>query len=369
MKTPSNSRPQCRGLYTLLLCIAALWAMPTGACAQAPTQITVSGLSLSRDDLGYNDIGIPEGDFIQLSASVTPNGSAGTTVTAQTNLSTGQPYPSPPLVIPFVPSTLLPNYFIKVFPYQSNLTGPWTVTFSNATATPPTVVMNTNSIVGVPPAPTPINVTISGSGLNPTFTWSYPTSVNEVDVLIFEKNIHVDPTTGNLVPGGFDLVFAQSLPGAMNSYTLPTVLAGGFTLTPGTNYVVDLKSDILFAQYQTYFDFTPPLPPTPAGSAVYLPTIDSNGVYSFNLTVQPGTTYYIDPAVATGFVYTIGAGNPNFATVVLPALQGSEPYTISWDNGQHKEQVFGGNTFNFLTTDPLGVSSFTVKGHRSCRRP
>jgi len=66
---------------------------------------------------------------------------------------------------------------------------------------------------------------------------------------------------------------------------------------------------------------------------IYLPTIDSNGVYHFNLTVQPGTTYSIDPTVATGFIYTIGTGDPNFATVVLPTLQGSEPYTITWDKG------------------------------------
>jgi hypothetical protein len=36
-------------------------------------------------------------------------------------------------------------------------------------------------------------------------------------------------------------------------------------------------------------------------------------------------TLYIDPNVATGFTYTISAGNPNFATVVLPTLQDSEP--------------------------------------------
>jgi hypothetical protein len=85
-----------------------------------------------------------------------------------------------------------------------------------------------------------------------------------------------------------------------------------------------------------------------------LPSIGPNGVYNFNLTVQPNATYYIDPNVATGFTYTIGSGNPNFATVVLPALQGSEPYTISWDDGLHTEQVLGGNILNFLATDALG---------------
>jgi YVTN family beta-propeller protein len=274
-------------------------------------------------------------------------------------------------VIPFAPSTILPNFFITNIPYQSNLTGPWTVTFTNDVNTANTTTLITPSIVGVAPAPTPINTTISGSGLNPTYTWSYPTSVDSVTVLIFEKNIHVDPT-GNLVPGGFDLVFAHSLPGATGSYTLPTVLAGGFTLTPGISYAVDLFSNILRdptgpstganveAGTHTFFDFTP----TSAGiqPSVYLPTIGPNGVYHFNLTVQPGTTYDIDPNVATGFVYATGAGDPNFATVVLPSLQSPAPYTITWDNGLHKEQRLGGEILNFLQTDPFGVSTFTVRG-------
>jgi YVTN family beta-propeller protein len=343
-----------------------------GCATAVANPISVSGLNLLRDYIGPNDlVFLPMGDDIELSASVTPNGSAGTTVTAQTtDLSTG--LLTSPIVIPFGPSTVLPNFFITDIPYQSNLTGPWTVTFTNDVNTANTTTLITPSIVGVAPAPTPINVTESGSSLNPTFTWSYPTSVDSVTVLIFEKNIHVDPT-GNLVPGGFDLVFGQSLPGATNSFTLPTVLAGGFTLTPGISYVVDLFSNILRnptgpstganieAATHTFFDFTP-TSTAPLPLAIYLPTIGPNGVYNFNLTVQPNATYNIDPTVATGFTYTIGSGNPNFATVVLPALQGSEPYTITWDNGLHARQVPGGEIFSFLLTDPLGVSTFTVTG-------
>jgi YVTN family beta-propeller protein len=164
-----------------------------------------------------------------------------------------------------------------------------------------------------------------------------------------------------------DNVFGQAISGATDSYTLT------YTLNPSHSYIVDFVARILrdptgsllkantAAQSQTYVDFTP----TGAGSlpgVLYLPTIGPNGVYNFNLTVQPNTTYYIDPNVATGFTYTIGSGNPNFATVVLPALQGSEPYTISWDDGLHTEQVLGGNILNFLATDALGVSTFTVRG-------
>jgi hypothetical protein len=179
--------------------------------------------------------------------------------------------------------------------------------------------------------------------------------------------------TAVLIDGHVDNVFSKDIP-FNECYTLPTILDGGYTLTPGTTYVIDLKARVLFnpsgpnvdsnaaAQYETYYTFNPKFLPDPLPLPLYLPTIDSNGVYNFNLTVQPSTTYYIDPNVATGFVYTIGAGNPNFATVVLPTLQGSEPYTITWDNGLHTEQVLGGNIFNFLQTDPPGVSTFTVRG-------
>ena len=86
---------------------------------------------------------------------------------------------------------------------------------------PTSTTVSTPSLVGVAPALAPINVTESGSGLNPTFTWSYPTNVDGVTVEIYEEGIHIDPSTGNLVPGGSDLVFGHNLFGAMNSYILP----------------------------------------------------------------------------------------------------------------------------------------------------
>ena len=88
----SNSRPRCRGLCTLLLCISALWVMPTGA--QTPTPITVTGPALRRADTAPNDLNLFPGDSIVISAdTVMPSGAEGTTATAQTtNLSTGLPY-------------------------------------------------------------------------------------------------------------------------------------------------------------------------------------------------------------------------------------------------------------------------------------
>ena len=360
-------------MASLLRVLSAFALLGCASAAVAQQPITVTNVSLLRSETGSNDLGLTPGDLIYLEADATPNGSAGTTATAQTtDLSTGLLYPSPPLVIPFDPATVDPNNFFKSISYDPNLSGPWTVTFTNAFTVPTSTMVTTPSIVDVMPAPFANSVTESGSGLNPTFTWSFPTSVDGVIVQIYEKNVHIDHSTGLLVPGGIDDVVIYFLPAGVNSFTLPTVLAGGLTLTPGINYAVVLTGSILRdptgpnnnvnteAESRSFFDFTPTSAPLQA--AVYLPTIDPNGVYNFNLTVQPNTTYDIDPNVATGFIYATGAGNPNFATVVLPTLQSSEPYTISWDNGLHKEQVLGGNIFNFLPTDQLGVSSFTVRG-------
>jgi hypothetical protein len=80
------------------------------------------------------------------------------------------------------------------------------------------------------------------------------------------------------------------------------------------------------------------------------------------MTVQPGVTYYIDPIVATGYIYETGSGNPNFASVVLPDIGNPNPYDLYRWNG---------TAFVFDTTlaagMPLdfadgGVSEFEVLG-------
>ena len=104
----------------------------------------------------------------------------------------------------------------------------------------------------------------------------------------------------------------------------------------------------------------------PAGAPpVYLPvtTVTSAGaVYSFNLTVAPGVTYYIDPEVAIGYIYQTGAGNPNFASVELPDIGNPNPYDLYLWNGS--EFVFdttlaADTLFDFATG---GVNEFEVLG-------
>jgi hypothetical protein len=85
-------------------------------------------------------------------------------------------------------------------------------------------------------------------------------------------------------------------------------------------------------------------------------------IYGFQLTVQPGLTYYIDPAVATGYIYQTGSGDPNFASVELPDIGNSSPYDLYLWNGSafvFDTTLAADTVFDFA---PGGVSEFEVLG-------
>jgi hypothetical protein len=353
--TEGAFRPAARSaalLSWLSVCASPAVAVP----------ITVNELSERLNNVSSNDLGFSTGLQIILSAdSVTPNGSAGTTATAQTtNLSTGL---STQIVIPFAPSTVVPNQFTKSIPYNSSLTGPWTFTFANGADQ--SVINPMLSLTGVAPAPFATNVTVSGSGLNPTFSWSYPSSVNGVTVLIYDK-------AGEIVNGILvkpDLVWAAGVPsGLTGSYTLPTTLDGGFSLTPDKQYDVVLKGEVLrnplgglgntniASQSDAYFAFTP----VTSGVPVNLPMVNSNGGYTYSMTVQAGKEYFIDPSIAIGYDYQIGAGNPDFASVQLPNIQAGD-FDLSYLEGSSllTAMVAPGGTFEFPDG---GVTRFDVTG-------
>jgi hypothetical protein len=95
-----------------------------------------------------------------------------------------------------------------------------------------------------------------------------------------------------------------------------------------------------------------------APPVVYVPIVDSSGVYHFDFTVISDQTFYIDPLVATGYDYKTGSGDPNIACVTLPSLQAS-PYDVSFSEGGStvSDLVAGGSKFCFPTG---GVSEFDV---------
>jgi hypothetical protein len=330
------------------------------------TQPFISTPQLILNTRSVNDIGRGTGEFVVLGfVNAQPNGDQGTTVSAAsiTNPSTGQPYRVIPLVfnpspsdailftrsIAYDPTNPADNYFVQ----------PWTLTFTNGTATE---TATTPSLVGVTPAPFASNVTFSGLSTNPTFTWNYPSgSINGVGFNI------IDDTSALGRPL---VVFSTVLRGTTGTFTVPSALDGGLTLQQGHHYTLDLDGIISrdptqpvsyrndLADSDAFFDFEPnPGLPVPA---VYLPTITPAGAYQFNIQVIGGQTYFIDPSIATGYTYATAAGNPNFASVLLPAIQ-TTAYTVSFvNNGVQETDTVAPNTlFTFPTG---GVNTFTVTG-------
>lgn len=89
--------------------------------------------------------------------------------------------------------------------------------------------------------------------------------------------------------------------------------------------------------------------PTDTGSAaVFLPTTTllPNGLpsYSFDVSNVGGLQIFIDPVLAVGYDYTVGAGDPLFRSVVLPGDIGDGAYTLVLPNGE-TIAIVGGNEF------------------------
>jgi len=93
-------------------------------------------------------------------------------------------------------------------------------------------------------------------------------------------------------------------------------------------------------------------------------------LYSFHVAeVGPsaGVTF-LDPVVATGFIYTVGAGDPLFASVDPITNVGSGVYQLLVWNAVTStfdlvdSALAAGTTFNFLTAFANGVSKFEITG-------
>ena len=325
--------------------------------------ITLGPASLILSEVAANDVGKTTGERITIiEDGVQPNSAGGTTGVASTvNSSTGASVTGTLTNNPS--NTVFPNQFGHSVAYDPGLVQPWMLTFTNGANT---ATATTPSLVGVTPIPFASSVTISGSAANPTFSWVYPATgpsgsagVNGTIINIYE----------HLPAGAIDTVYATGLPSTVNSFTVPTALAGGLSLTNGTLYTIDIYGVQLRntalpisnqnsqAWSQAFFDFTP----LPAGSPVVnLPAVTSSGAYQYNLTVVAGQTVFVDPTVAVGYSFAIGAGDPNFASVLLPAVQ-ANPFDVSfmYNGMDFNDMVMPETIFDFPNG---GVGAFTVTG-------
>jgi PEP-CTERM motif len=132
------------------------------------------------------------------------------------------------------------------------------------------------------------------------------------------------------------------------------------SLSPPTRNTLSTNANVsAISRVYSNFEILPNSP-----GPINLPTTTvQNGqvTYGFNLTVAPGVTYNIDPASAIGYIFRIGAGNPNFASVTLPTGNSGLYSLLVWNGSAWVPDttLAGGQLFNF---GGGGVSEFEVLG-------
>jgi hypothetical protein len=341
-------------------------AMVSACFSALADPVTISQPFMNLENRGINSDGFTPGEFLRVGATaVTPNGNAGTTGSGTTI----DPLTNQPITrsIPFTPGPEIPDFYQRLLPDSPTLRGPWTLTFVNGTDTAQAVV---SLPTGQQQAPFVNSITLSGSSQTPTFSWTPPPGavVNGYRVNIYDKSLisatnNGQVTSANLQPDVTSYTIQPS------DFTVP-----GFGFQAGHDYSIEigliqtkdgtstnLLNSNLAAISRYYADFSPS---STSGHPVNLPVTLVNGAYQFNISVVAGQTYYIDPKVATGYDFRIGAGNPDFRSVVLPTGIGDGLYDIYGLGASGQATLLahdwaGGTVFDFAGT---GVDAFRVSG-------
>ena len=92
-----------------------------------------------------------------------------------------------------------------------------------------------------------------------------------------------------------------------------------------------------------------------------MPVVGEDG-FDFDFNVQIDEVVFVDPPVAVGYEYTVNSG-PNFASVLVPAaLAGGDDSFELLLAGFGSFVLDAGVTFDLLTLDAAGFSSFIIQG-------
>ena len=224
----------------------------------------------------------------------------------------------------------------------------------------------------LPPFVTDLKVT---GGLTPTLTWMVPSGPTLSAASIQVRIIDAVNADGSRITQS-RLLHVKNLPATTTSYTLNETFSNaalGFPaeLTVGQRYEIAVQLDLIAngsikGRSRTFFEYSP-LTTTSSGVAVYLPSVGTNGAFKFDVTVNATDSYPIDPVIAVGYIYEVGASDPNFRSVSLPNI-GDDKYTIDVFDpglGQYRPGVAASanTTYDFVAMGyPLGLAKFRVKG-------
>lgn len=368
LKALTSKVPRAAGITLVCLqlgMVAEVWA--------TPITLVNNSLNMFRDTRGINNVGIGAGDAFQFGADIV-GGSLGTSlrgIYGPTGFTTGLTSCSP--------LSVNQNFCAQSTVFDANRTAsPWTFRFTNGAdtldVTGPSLAANANAILN--PVPFPVSVTISQgpTAARPTISWVIPNGVvpDGFRIQIF------DVSAPNLPNGTKNVIHSVAVTPSSTTYTMPATLSAGGTLDAGGSHnyainfqVIETRNHVAFTNNNTqilrrsnsFFNFTPTTASGPPN--VHLPQVgidpnllDNYGpVYHFNVeTVGATSVTFIDPVVATGYDYAIGAGDPNFASVLLP------------DVGDGVFDVIIGNTHNIVLAGQQfffgqgGVAAFSVRG-------
>jgi len=354
--------------------LATLILIPSIANADVIVQNTLTpGFPGTFDYVGYNSSNVAFGQpvasqFLSFGGRFhLESGANEQTFASQTKVTATQNGVS--FNVPYSNAVPDPNLFQTSIKFNQNLQGPWQLTVSNPNYN--SLVVNTAAInTSLPPPPFITGATISGTSATvttPTISWNAPASValpanysQDTKVFIFDLNNNKQE------------IFRQDLASGQTSVTIPANIPGFGPLDPAGHYGVLIRDDFRLqanattgASSQSFFDFHPNAVSQFSGPVqVPVSSVNTVGqtVYSFNIDVSHGQSVNLDPAAALGYIFSIGVGNPNFATVQLPNLGMSHPYDLYLWNGTSfifAQQLAADTLFNF---GPGGVGKFEVLG-------
>ncbi len=337
----------------------ALFSAESGECSRAVFRLLWNDLSVRRlpdiRQASVNDIGASTAPVLFIGAdNVMPNGATTSGVATFPLDESIPPYPLLNMSSPAFPnqiSTGIGKYAVP-FPYDDtgkpkypDLLKSWSLTFTNGSNT---VYAPTPSSAGYSLPPFANSVTVTTGGPTTPTTVSWIGSGDGAFVQVLSKN-------------GLTLYSQGDLPATGSAEISPSIIntSNSYVIVVAEAYTHDGKMDTPHyneaAISRALFDYTVNLsaPHVP----INVPMIDGEGVYRFKAEVLgDDTTTYIDPPITNGFIYQTGAGDPHFASVMLPVLpEQTSAYKIQWDNGLDTAFVSGGQRFDFGGT---GVSEF-----------
>lgn len=133
----------------------------------------------------------------------------------------------------------------------------------------------------------------------------------------------------------------------------------------GQRYEIALQLDVrvgglLQGRSRTFFELAP-LANGGNEVAVYLPSVGPDGRFKFDVGVQQGQSIAIDPELAVGYDYAIGAGDPLFHSVKLPSVGDGQYEIWGWNGSSYSLQtaLSAGTEYFF---DGIGLARFRVTG-------